>query len=735
MELAIDQALHRAAEARETGDLQEAERLYREILKIQPQHPDASHFLGVLAVAAGQPETALVFLKTALDGDSQQGQYWVIYIYALIQCEQFENAWRTLEQGKEIGLAGDAIVELEQQLSELAPNPNAFTSQADRQPPKPSAAVQHSKTRSRAPSQQEMNEMFTHYSAGNLAEAERLAREVVKKWPDHPWGWKALEIIYRQTGRIHEALEPLEHAVRISPSDAEAHNNLGNVLRELGRLLEAESSFRSAVSLRPDLVEAHINLGVTLNALGRTKEAEASYREAIRLQPNNADAQNNLGKVLKNLGSFVEAEACYREAIRLNPALVEAHVNLGVVLNSVGRQAEAETFYREAIRLNPGLAEAHSNLGVMLNDLGRLTEAESCYREAIRLKPAYAEAHRNLSLLITYKHDDDLIPLIEQCYQHTAPTSKDRSLVCFALAKAYEDTGRFEEAFELYSEGNRLGKARIAYDIRQDVDLFDSIKSSFSMPSQPPAGGTMLRLPIFVLGMPRSGTSLVEQILASHSDVYGAGELSDLDFAVMTHAVSTAAGKRKFINTPDVIGRIREVYLQKLEALPTHKKFIVDKMPQNFLWIGYILSAFPAAKIINLVRDPVAICWSNFKIIFPNDGMGFTYDLDDLAAYYKLYLELMDFWRAQFPGKIYDLNYEALTENQEQETRKLLEFCGLEWQGGCLDFHLNMRAVSTASNVQVRKKMYKGSSQAWRKFERQLQPLIRGLGESVLKGK
>ena len=226
--------------------------------------------------------------------------------------------------------------------------------------------------------------------------------------------------------------------------------------------------------------------------------------------------------------------------------------------------------------------------------------------------------------------------------------------------------------------------------------------------------------------MPRSGTTLVEQILASHSQIYGAGEREVLNRIVIPTLGNI--NKDHFSKlTRDIIRDIRNRYLDELDSLGDDEPRITDKMPQNFRWTGFILTAMPEAKVINLQRDPVATCWSVFKHYFSNKGIGYAYDLVDVAGYYKLYINLMDFWRGRFPNQLYDLNYEALTENQEEETRKLLKYCGLGWENQCLEFHKTKRSVKTSSSVQVRQAMYKGSSGAWRKYETHLQPMLQVL--------
>ena len=740
MNLTVVEALQRAVEAHKVGNLQEAERLYQAILEVQPTHSDANHNLGVLAVGVGKPEAALPFFKAALQANEQHGQYWVSYINALIQCKQIVNAKELLTQGKRIGLSGDAINQLEQLLEKLLAQEESRQKQkVILSTKKRGSSKKKSKSKKRTltadlrpnePSQHEIETLLSQYNAGNFDAAEQQANVLTKKYPNHPFGWKGLGAILLTVGRVEEALVATSEASRLDPKDAETLSNLGVTLYDLGRLNEAEEKYREAIRLKPDHAMAHNNLGNTLRELGRLIEAEESCREAIRLKPDYAEAYTNLGNTLRDLGRLTEAEASQREAIRNKPDYAKAHNSLGATLNDLGRLNEAVASYREAIRLKPEFAEAYSNLGNILRELGRLNEAEASCREAIRLKPEFAQAHLNLAVIKKFYANDKEFTLLEHCYQSAVPTSIDRIYASFALAKAYEDIGRVDEAFDLYLEGNRLNKARLAYDIQQDRDLFHAIKSSFVIRSYRATSNTRNQ-PIFVLGMPRSGTTLVEQVLASHSNVYGAGELQDMEVAVRTHATTKLIDGLSFNYSQIAIDNVRQSYLSALEALPTDKPFIVDKMPQNFRWIGFMLSAFPEACVINLCRDPVAVCWSIFKTYFPTKGLGFAYDLEDLAEYYKLYKDLMAFWHEKYPGRIYDLQYEQLTENQEEETRKLLDYCGLPWEDACLNFHETERAVRTASATQVRKKMYQGSSDAWKKFEKHLGALRRGLGRTT----
>ena len=314
MELTTEQVLQQGVAAHKAGKLQEAERLYRAILQTQPKHPDANHNLGVLAVSVNQSETALPLLKTALDANPNQEQFWLSYIDALIKGKQFDNAKQVFEQAKTQGVDADRLNSLEAQLLPKSQKPNAARA---------------------SPPQELLDSLLGHYQNGRLSDAEKLAVSITNEFPNHQFGWKVLGAILGQTGRKSEAVDANQTAVALSPQDTEAHSNLGITLKELGRLDESEASLNQAIALKPDFAEAHYNLGITLKELGRLNEAEASYNQAIALKPDYAEAHSNLGVTLKELGRLDEALASYTQAIALKPDYAEAHVNLGIAIKNV----------------------------------------------------------------------------------------------------------------------------------------------------------------------------------------------------------------------------------------------------------------------------------------------------------------------------------------------------------------------------------------------------------------
>ena len=570
-----------------------------------------------------------------------------------------------------------------------------------------------------------------------------------------------LGVIYKELGQMGDAVKSYEKAINLQPNFAEAHNNLGLTLQEMGQLDEAANCYERALVIQPDYIEVHNNLGNAFNLLGQTDEAVNSYKQALSINPDYADARNNLGIIHHEMGQLDEAIKCYEKVIAINPENAEAHNNLGVTLNKLTQFHEAINFYEHALTINPNYDEAYFNLGVTLYELGRSDEALNSYEQALTINPDYADAynnignilqdlgqmdpafssyvhalaidpdnaefHRNLALLKNYKEGDTQFAHMKSLLSANNHSQSGRINLCFALAKAYADLGEKDELFKVLKEGNQLRKEELNYSIEKDLNNHAVHKKLFiSTISKSSSYESSTVRPIFIVGMPRSGTTLVEQIISSHHKVYGAGELNALDNLIAPIfndclAHNNALSEKNFLS-------IRQGYLNNLSNLNASESIITDKMPINFANIGFILKAFPEAKIIHLKRDAMAVCWSIYQRYFPAKGMGFPYNMEDLAQFYNSYSELMTFWHELFPNQIYDISYEDLTMNQEEETRKLLRYCELDWDENCLNFYTNKRTVKTASSLQVKEKMYQGSSNIWKKYEIQLSPLINTLG-------
>ena len=576
-------------------------------------------------------------------------------------------------------------------------------------------------------SEKELRQLLALHKSKDLEKALPLAEKLARRFSDHADVNKLYGDILAEAGQHEKAIKAYEKALELDGENAEILSNLGAAYHARGDLDKAKASLTKACELAPDNIDALNHLGNILSAAGEHEKAIAARLKTVELSNGNPVALNKLGAAYVHVEKFDLAITAFEQAIAGDPGFAEPHNNLANALVQTGRHEEALKFYDRAISLAPERPQFHNNFGVALISLGNVDKAVREWRTAIKLKPDYLEAHRHLSPHHTYTSEDPLIAQLQATLAREDLPETDRMHGCFSLAKALTDTDDLQGAFKYYTRANRIDRETRPYSIYTHEDLHTAIKSVFTAgyPLPEAVGGELNSRPVFIVGMPRSGTSLVEQILASHSEVHGAGELTQLTELMLPLYQSSGlpqdAGKLKTLENE---------YRKFLRDLNHgNKQWVVDKMPTNFRWIGFILAAFPDAKVIRVNRNPRAVCWSIFCRYFPAKGMAYTADLEDIARYYLLYEDLMDFWHRRFPGKVYELQYESLTENQEQESRRLIEYLDLPWEDACLDFHKTERWVETASDAQVRQPIYKGSSDAWRSFEDHLAPMLDILGD------
>jgi len=401
---------------------------------------------------------------------------------------------------------------------------------------------------------------------------------------------------------------------------------------------------------------------------------------------------------------------------------------LGASLESLGEKQTAKIAYATAIALNPNHAEAQNNLGAIYSEEGRLDEARLHFTSAIQANPAFIDAHYNLSIIKTYTLDDPHLNFLESITQKINDYSISTSIhYYFALGKALDDTKQYARAFKAYAEGNRLHSLLLPWDENQLHEIIKQLPNIFTNSLiKKPEVGNETRCPIFIVGMPRAGTTLIEQILSSHKSIYGAGELSILDDIIQE------ACQKKNMSFPTLattltdkeFHQIGNEYLNRTWKLAPNKNYIIDKMPGNCFYIGMIYRMLPTAKIIHAIRDPMDSCFSCFTHLFKN-GMLFAYDLITLGNYYRLYAQAMQHWFTILPqNAIFNVPYEEMVENHEMLSKQLIDYIGLSWDTNCLNFYENNRTVKTASLTQVRKPIYKTSVQRWRHFTKELEPLL-----------
>ena len=702
MEFTLEQALQKGIDAQKAGKVQAADQYYTAILKANPKHPDANHNMGVLAVGVGKVEEALPFFKTALEANSSIAQFWLSYIDALSKLDRITDAKAVLEEAKGKGAQGDGFKQIEKQLGSL-PSQNSDT---------------------QMPPQEQLQILANLYTEGQHQKALNKGSQLLEQFPNSINLYNIIGAANNGLGRFDEAIKTYGIVLSIKPNYAEAYNNIGVNLQEQGKLDAAIEAYNKALSIKPSYAEAYNNMGFNLQEQGKLEEAIEALNKALSIKPDYPDAYINLGNALKDQGKLEEATEAYNKVLAIKPNYADIYNNMGIVLKDQGKQGEAIESLKKALSLKPNYADAYNNLGVTLQDQGKFEEAIEAYNKAISLKPDYAEAHRNLSPIKKYSKEDKQFLQVQELYKRDGLSDDIRCHLSFTLAKMYEDIGELDQSYSHLSTGNALRKKLLKYSINQDQELFTKLKNT-----QPNLLKNSLEInensieptPIFILGMPRSGTTLVEQIVSSHSNVIGASELRFVEKYGAALATNLKSVNRAYISG------FREQYLSKLTKLSKGKQFVTDKMPQNFSFIPLICAAFPEAKIIHVERNAAATCWSNYKQYFRARGLGYCYDLKDVVDYYRLYVDLMEFWQSQYSKRIYNLNYEELTTHQENETKNLIKHLGLNWEEACLSPHLNKRSVKTASQQQVRQQVYQGSSEAWRKYE----PYLNGAFDSI----
>lgn len=533
--------------------------------------------------------------------------------------------------------------------------------------------------------------------------------------------------------RLDEAISAYHSALGINHDFYEAHANLGFALMNAVRHAEAEPHLRKALGAHPHSAPLHNALGAVLYAQGGMAEAAECFRRVLALAPADLDARVNLGNALRELGAYRDAEAHYRQAIALDGRFARAHFELGGLMYVQDRYAEAEQHYRDALALKPGYTEACNNLGRSIRRQGRLDEAREYFETAIALDVDSVEAYCNLASLRTFTAEHPEPARLEKlAFKLPALSQHLRVRYWFSLGKMREDLGRYADAFTAYAEGNRLKRLQLAPDEASNIALIDTLRDVFderffAHRPMPAASG---KSPIFIVGMPRSGTSLIEQILSSHPDVYGAGELPELENLLAAMAVQAGQPLEAYPDvaarmTEDALLRLGDAYTERVWQLAPQATHVTDKMMSNFAHVGMIRLMLPNARIIHAMRDPMDSCFSCYATLFSKNNLDFTYDLGDLGRYYVRYIELMRHWqRVLPPGSMLDLRYEDMVADPEGQARRLLAYLGLPWNPDCLDFHRNTRVVKTASAAQVRRPVYKSSVARWTHFQTQLAPLL-----------
>tara|TARA_B100001250_G_scaffold136967_1_gene117292 strand:- start:3020 stop:4603 length:1584 start_codon:yes stop_codon:yes gene_type:complete len=502
-------------------------------------------------------------------------------------------------------------------------------------------------------------------------------------------------------------------------------------LYKSGNFVKCQEITKKLMVLNPNVVFLYNLMGLVLTALNKNDEAIDVYNKGIEIDPNYAMIYNNLGTIYYKNNSPIKsfetnikkAEEFYKKAIKLNSNIPEANSNLGNLYNSLGKNEQSIKYHKLAILADPKYLFSYLNIANVYLAIGDFNEAEKYLKELIKLNPDFTQAHRLLSRITKYtKKNTHLLQLEDLFKKLESADDVNKMNIAFALGKANEDVGEIDKSFEYYKTANKINRSKINFSIEKEKKYFDEIKNTYDnkLFEKYKEFSVTNSSSIFIVGMPRSGTTLIEQILSSHKDVYGADEVTYLP-----NLIDEYFGQNKinlslqnfFDFEKDNLRKIANDYISSMKLISQNSKKTTDKLPENFLNIGFIKLILPKSKIIHCCRDPKDNIFSIFKNYFTGNKITYSSDLNEIVQYYNLYFDLMNFWNKLIPNFILNLKYEDLIKDTEKEVRRLLNFCELPWENDCLEFYKNKRPVKTASDTQIRNKIYDTSVNKWKKYE------------------
>ena len=711
------------------GELAQATRLYQRLLTREPNHPDALHLLGVAAYQQKDAARAVELIGRAV----------AVRPTVAIFHANLAEAYRALGQlDRAIGCCRTAL-RLQPGLAEAANNWGLAL--LDQGKAEAAVAPFEAALRARPDFALASNNLANAWlRLGDKPRAIACFRQAVASDSAFAEAHSNLGQLLLEHGELDEALRHCREAVRLQPDFAEGHNNLGNVLRELDQLTEARACYAEALRLNPDLPLALGNMGQVLQQDGSLAEAVTWYKQALELAPDAARLHCYLASAYEEADNYEDAVASYETALRLDPDFAEAHDGLGWIRHEQGRNDEAMRCYQTALRLKPDFPTAECNLGMLLTELGDFAGAEAAFREVIRRRPQHAGAHAQLATLLRGKLPETDLEVLNRLLADPELSDNRRASLHFGLAHVLDARSQYSQAAEDLRVGNALAlsirrKGGLEYKADDHVRFVDRLIASFNTGFFERLAGAGLATdrPVFIVGLPRSGTTLTEQVLASHSRVYGAGELrlARQDF------VSLAGPRGEELQAVEAIERlnaetlrpIAQRHLDQLRELNATAPRIVDKMPDNYLYLGLLAVLFPNAKFIHCrrdLRDVAVSCWmTQFRHI------RWASDFDHLASRFLEYRRLMAHWRRVLPVPLLEVDYEEMVADLETTARRLVAWCGLEWEPACLAFHEDKRPVRTASVTQVRQPIYTRSVARWKHYEPALGPLFARLGSDA----
>ncbi len=530
--------------------------------------------------------------------------------------------------------------------------------------------------------------------------------------------------------KVNEAGELCQKALKIDPNHADSFNLLGLISSHLKKYDSAEIFHKKACELMPNNPLYWNNLGALCLTLKRYTEAQNYLNKSLEVEPGYFHALSNMSALLLELKQPEKAYEILQHVLAAQPKSSFIQCLMGEALGQLNLPHKATQYFLKALQLNPNEKNANIKLGQIYLNNGELSKAEEYLRKELYYYPETGACYQ--ALVMSKLHNDQDISKLQRLYKQSNLPLDDRISVIFSLARIKEYEKDYEQSFTYLNQANKLRRDSLQCDLNQHAAYFERLKESFSISfiQNKSRISHSSATPIFILGLPRSGTSLVEQILVSHPSVAGCGELDNLGAITqqICNIANTQTDNKNTWNFDSIQWEeAGQAYLDVLYKLAESKApFITDKTPLNFQYIGFIHSIFPNAKIIHCHRNRMDNCLSIYKEGFTGTAYNYAYNLEELGAYYLLYEDLMAHWRSVLPdGTMYELEYETLVNHQESETRALLQHCNIEWDNACLSFHQTKRHVNTASTAQVRQPIYKTSIEGWRRYEKQLQPLAK----------
>ena len=687
--MSVRTALDQAIKLYTSGKIQSAERLVSQILAKRPRLGEAHNLHAAILVALGKRAEAVKAMTKATRLAPTNAQY-------------FSNLG---EIERQRGKTHEAYAALREALHLDPRNPQALN-----------------------------NLGIVHYDRREFDDAIAAYRGALEINKSYPEAHNNLGNALRAVGNAEEAIDHYQKAILLREHYPEAYNNMASVLRDLGQMPEAEHAYRKAIGQRKDYIDAYVNLAILLDSTDRSDEALRMLSEAMKINANHLGTLIQVARIQQHKANYEQAEQAARLALKVDPNSAEAHSVLAGVLHETDRLEAALVECEAALQLKPGLIEMQSLYGVCLKSLNRLDEARIQFGKTLAMVPNAFGVYANLADLQKFTREDPNFQAMERIFAEAPDPDSDRFMpLHFAIGKAYDDIGDYKKAIEHFKKGADIKRGKLSYDEPQTLGFFDSICEVFNeaLMKNPPYRGKSTEVPVFIVGMPRSGSTLVEQVLSNHPDTFGAGEIKEFS-RQMNLLRSRFPGLPKY---PQMMKKLNEAqfdllagnYLGKLVALSPQSARITDKLLTNYYFVGLLHILYPKAKIIHTRRNPVDTCLSAYTKLFKDD-MPHSYDLGELGRYYRKYDELMAHWdRVLPPGVMKTVVYEDVVNDMPTMARELISFLNLPWDDACLNFHESSRPVKTASVVQVRQPVYSSSVGRYKRYGERLQPLIDAL--------